>query len=71
MVSEDEQALRSKLEHLTVKDHGPVFGPCLKLPDHTVQKVFICDCVWFYWKMHRVIRNDIKYDFIRNSGPAE
>ncbi|KAL6468608.1 hypothetical protein MHYP_G00221320 [Metynnis hypsauchen] len=37
-VSEEEQALRSKLEHLTVKDHGPVFGPCKKLPDHTVQK---------------------------------
>lgn len=39
MVSEEEQALRSKLEHLTVKDHGPVFGPCHKLPAHTVQKV--------------------------------
>ncbi|XP_041843333.1 retinaldehyde-binding protein 1a [Melanotaenia boesemani] len=38
MVSEEEQAMRSKLEHLTVKDHGPVFGPCLKLPGHTVQK---------------------------------
>lgn len=38
MVSEEEQALRSKLEHLTVKDHGPVFGPCHKLPGHTVQK---------------------------------
>ncbi|KAG9266574.1 retinaldehyde-binding protein 1-like [Astyanax mexicanus] len=38
MVSEEEQALRSKLEHLTVKDHGPVFGLCKKLPDHTVQK---------------------------------
>ncbi|XP_029986994.1 retinaldehyde-binding protein 1-like [Sphaeramia orbicularis] len=38
MVSEDEQAMRSKLEHLTVKDHGPVFGPCHKLPGHTVQK---------------------------------
>ncbi|KAJ8412978.1 hypothetical protein AAFF_G00105600 [Aldrovandia affinis] len=38
MVSEEEQALRAKLEHLTVKDHGPVFGPCAKLPDHTVQK---------------------------------
>uniref|UniRef100_A0A4W4G4Y3 CRAL-TRIO domain-containing protein n=1 Tax=Electrophorus electricus TaxID=8005 RepID=A0A4W4G4Y3_ELEEL len=38
MVSEEEQALRSKLEHLTVKDHGPVFGPCKKLPDHTLQK---------------------------------
>lgn len=39
MVSEEEQAMRSKLEHLTVKDHGPVFGPCNKLPGHTVQKV--------------------------------
>ncbi|XP_063052304.1 retinaldehyde-binding protein 1b [Engraulis encrasicolus] len=38
MVSEEEQALRAKLEHLTVKDHGPVFGPCAKLPDHTMQK---------------------------------
>ncbi|MFT7811938.1 retinaldehyde-binding protein 1-like [Arapaima gigas] len=38
VVSEEEQALRSKLERLTVKDHGPVFGPCTKLPDHTVQK---------------------------------
>uniref|UniRef100_A0A8C6SPD4 Retinaldehyde binding protein 1a n=1 Tax=Neogobius melanostomus TaxID=47308 RepID=A0A8C6SPD4_9GOBI len=32
MVSEEEQNMRSKLEHLTVKDHGPVFGPCPKLP---------------------------------------
>ncbi|XP_062403751.1 retinaldehyde-binding protein 1b [Sardina pilchardus] len=38
VVSEEEQALRAKLEHLTVKDHGPVFGPCAKLPDHTLQK---------------------------------
>uniref|UniRef100_A0A3B4FJE1 Retinaldehyde-binding protein 1-like n=1 Tax=Pundamilia nyererei TaxID=303518 RepID=A0A3B4FJE1_9CICH len=38
MVSEEEQAMRSKLEHLTVKDHGPVFGLCHKLPGHTVQK---------------------------------
>lgn len=38
MVSEEEQTLRAKLEHLTVKDHGPVFGVCQKLPDHTVQK---------------------------------
>ncbi|GAA6093089.1 retinaldehyde-binding protein 1b [Tachysurus ichikawai] len=38
MVSEEEQTLRAKLERLTVKDHGPVFGPCAKLPDHTVQK---------------------------------
>lgn len=39
MVSEEEQAMRSKLEHLTVKDHGPVFGPCHKLPGHAAQKV--------------------------------
>lgn len=39
MVSEEEQALRAKLERLTVKDHGPVFGPCASLPDHTKQKV--------------------------------
>lgn len=39
MVSEEEQALRAKLEHLTVKDHGPVFGLCENLPDHTKQKV--------------------------------
>ncbi|XP_026167174.1 retinaldehyde-binding protein 1b [Mastacembelus armatus] len=38
MVSEEEQALRAKLERLTVKDHGPVFGPCASLPDHTRQK---------------------------------
>ncbi|CAL8361487.1 unnamed protein product [Gadus morhua 'NCC'] len=38
MVSEEEQAMRNKLEHLTVKDHGPVFGPCEKLPGHTLQK---------------------------------
>ncbi|KAK3533953.1 hypothetical protein QTP70_034942 [Hemibagrus guttatus] len=38
MVSEEEQALRSKLEHLTVMDHGPVFGPCQQLPAHAVQK---------------------------------
>uniref|UniRef100_A0A3B4EE20 CRAL-TRIO domain-containing protein n=1 Tax=Pygocentrus nattereri TaxID=42514 RepID=A0A3B4EE20_PYGNA len=38
MVSEEEQALRAKLEHLTIKDHGAVFGPCAKLPDHTIQK---------------------------------
>ncbi|XP_075884976.1 retinaldehyde-binding protein 1b isoform X3 [Nelusetta ayraudi] len=38
MVSEEEQALRAKLERLTVKDHGPVFGPCSSLPDHTKQK---------------------------------
>lgn len=39
MVSEEEQALRAKLERLTVKDHGPVFGPCTNVPDHTMQKV--------------------------------
>lgn len=39
MVSEEEQTLRAKLERLTVKDHGQVFGPCAKLPDHSVQKV--------------------------------
>lgn len=39
MVSEEEQAMRAKLEHLTVKDHGSVFGPCSKLPGHTLQKV--------------------------------
>lgn len=44
MVSEEEQAMRSKLEHLTVKDHGPVFGPCHKLPGHTVQKVRNNNC---------------------------
>ncbi|KAJ7986199.1 hypothetical protein DPEC_G00348310 [Dallia pectoralis] len=38
MMSEEEQAMRSKLEYLTVKDHGPVFEPCLKLPPHTIQK---------------------------------
>uniref|UniRef100_A0A8C7XA23 Retinaldehyde binding protein 1b n=1 Tax=Oryzias sinensis TaxID=183150 RepID=A0A8C7XA23_9TELE len=38
MVSEEEQALRAKLEHLTVKDHGPVFGPSPNVPDHTRQK---------------------------------
>lgn len=36
--------MRSKLEHLTVKDHGPVFGPCHKLPGHTVQKVRNNNC---------------------------
>uniref|UniRef100_A0A8C6TRF4 Retinaldehyde binding protein 1b n=1 Tax=Neogobius melanostomus TaxID=47308 RepID=A0A8C6TRF4_9GOBI len=39
-VSEEEQALRAKLERLTVKDHGPVFGPCPNLPDHTQQKLY-------------------------------
>ncbi|XP_007906552.1 retinaldehyde-binding protein 1a [Callorhinchus milii] len=37
-VSEEEQALRNKLEHLTTSDHGPVFGKCQSLPAHTVQK---------------------------------
>lgn len=46
MVSEEEQAMRSKLEHLTVKDHGPVFGPCAKLPGHTVQKVEVKSGCW-------------------------
>lgn len=53
MVSEEEQAMRSKLEHLTVKDHGPVFGPCQKLPGHTVQKVKISTqdgCVHIHYK---------------------
>ncbi len=40
MVSEEEQALRAKLEHLTVKDHGPVFKPGAQIPDHTMQKVW-------------------------------
>ncbi|XP_074405860.1 retinaldehyde-binding protein 1 [Zonotrichia albicollis] len=38
IVSEEEQALRSKLERLTTKDHGPVFGRCEKIPPHTLQK---------------------------------
>ncbi|XP_078283388.1 retinaldehyde-binding protein 1-like isoform X2 [Rhinoraja longicauda] len=38
MVSEEEQALRTKLDHLTTKDHGPVFGRCEQLPPHTLQK---------------------------------
>ncbi|XP_043533186.1 retinaldehyde-binding protein 1b [Chiloscyllium plagiosum] len=38
MVSEEEQALRTKLEHLTTNDHGPVFGKCETLPLHTQQK---------------------------------
>ncbi len=50
MVSEEEQALRAKLERLTVKDHGPVFGPCASLPDHTKQKVarhsYTCKKSW-------------------------
>lgn len=39
IVSEEEQALRAKLERLTTKDHGPVFGRCEKIPPHTLQKV--------------------------------
>ncbi|XP_069480402.1 retinaldehyde-binding protein 1 [Ambystoma mexicanum] len=38
VISEEEQALRAKLERLTTKDHGPVFGKCEKIPAHTVQK---------------------------------
>nr|XP_033776940.1 retinaldehyde-binding protein 1 [Geotrypetes seraphini] len=38
IISEEEQALQSKLEHLTTKDHGPVFGTCEKIPPHTLQK---------------------------------
>uniref|UniRef100_A0A7N4NV44 Retinaldehyde binding protein 1 n=1 Tax=Sarcophilus harrisii TaxID=9305 RepID=A0A7N4NV44_SARHA len=37
-VSEEEQELRSKLERLTTKDHGPVFGKCSQMPPHTLQK---------------------------------
>ncbi|XP_074088026.1 retinaldehyde-binding protein 1 [Macrotis lagotis] len=37
-VSEEEQELRSKLERLTTKDHGPVFGKCSQVPLHTMQK---------------------------------
>lgn len=45
-VSEEEQAMRAKLEHLTVKDHGSVFGPCSKLPGHTLQKVELKSPSW-------------------------
>ncbi|XP_038275426.1 retinaldehyde-binding protein 1 [Dermochelys coriacea] len=38
IVSEEEQALRTKLERLTTKDHGPIFGKCDKVPLHTIQK---------------------------------
>ncbi|EMP35217.1 Retinaldehyde-binding protein 1 [Chelonia mydas] len=38
IVSEEEQALRTKLERLTTKDHGPIFGKCDKVPPHTIQK---------------------------------
>lgn len=46
VVSEEEQAMRAKLERLTVKDHGSVFGPCSKLPGHTLQKVEIKSASW-------------------------
>ncbi|XP_076980282.1 retinaldehyde-binding protein 1 [Tamandua tetradactyla] len=38
LVPEEEQELRSQLERLTTKDHGPVFGLCSQLPRHTLQK---------------------------------
>ncbi|EPY75056.1 retinaldehyde-binding protein 1 [Camelus ferus] len=38
LVPEEEQELRSQLERLTTKDHGPVFGQCSQLPRHTLQK---------------------------------
>ncbi|XP_004370859.2 retinaldehyde-binding protein 1 [Trichechus manatus latirostris] len=38
MVPEEEQELRCQLERLTTKDHGPVFGRCSQLPQHTLQK---------------------------------
>ncbi|KAM9586416.1 retinaldehyde-binding protein 1 [Trichechus inunguis] len=38
MVPEEEQELRCQLERLTTKDHGPVFGQCSQLPQHTLQK---------------------------------
>ncbi|CAM9901320.1 unnamed protein product [Lampetra planeri] len=38
VISEEEQALRSKMDRLTPRDHGPVFGPCSKVPAHTLQK---------------------------------
>ncbi|KAM5291376.1 retinaldehyde-binding protein 1 isoform 2-T4 [Glossophaga mutica] len=38
VVPEEEQELRGRLERLTTKDHGPVFGPCSELPPHTLQK---------------------------------
>uniref|UniRef100_A0A7N5K3S5 Retinaldehyde-binding protein 1-like n=1 Tax=Ailuropoda melanoleuca TaxID=9646 RepID=A0A7N5K3S5_AILME len=37
-VSEEEQALRTKLDQLTTSDHGPVFGKCEKIPAYTLQK---------------------------------
>ena len=39
IVSEEEQALRTKLERLTTKDHGPVFGRCQQIPPPPLQKV--------------------------------
>lgn len=39
IVSEEEQALRARLERLTTKDHGPVFEKCDKIPALTLQKV--------------------------------
>ncbi|KAJ6662759.1 hypothetical protein lerEdw1_010963 [Lerista edwardsae] len=38
IVSEEEQALRARLERLTTKDHGPVFEKCEKIPALTLQK---------------------------------
>uniref|UniRef100_A0A8C5S5G8 Retinaldehyde binding protein 1 n=1 Tax=Laticauda laticaudata TaxID=8630 RepID=A0A8C5S5G8_LATLA len=37
-LSEEEQALRTKLERLSTSDHGPVFGKHEKIPPHTLQK---------------------------------
>ncbi|ETE65095.1 Retinaldehyde-binding protein 1, partial [Ophiophagus hannah] len=37
-LSEEEQALRTKLERLSTSDHGPVFGKHEKIPAHTLQK---------------------------------
>ena len=70
MVSEEEQAMRSKLEHLTVKDHGPVFGPCNKLPGHTVQKVKIKIITW-WWHEQKISNQSIKVQTLATliSGP--
>ncbi|XP_019495538.1 PREDICTED: retinaldehyde-binding protein 1, partial [Hipposideros armiger] len=38
VLPEEERELRVQLERLTTKDHGPVFGHCIKLPPHTLQK---------------------------------
>ncbi|XP_055969824.1 retinaldehyde-binding protein 1 [Sorex fumeus] len=38
VIPEEERELRAQLERLSPKDHGPVFGPCYKLPRHTLQK---------------------------------